>query len=141
MSSKLIHINNEQNSKIISFKKHFSETKVLALDRDYTNLIYYKKLFPNSIIFNNSVEALAVAKIYPFDLFITELYLYPIDGIEVSNKFKQFELNSKTPIIAVTGDVFCKPEIREKFDAFLLKPVLPLDFYEIVFEVINKKTI
>lgn len=125
------------NSKVADFKKQFADTRVLALDKDYTSLIYYKKLFPKAIIFNNPVEALAVAKIYQFDLFITELYLYPIDGIEVSEKFRKLTLNSKTPILTITSDGFCKPHVQEKFDAFLLKPANPLDIYETISKLLQ----
>jgi CheY-like chemotaxis protein len=110
------------------FKKFFANKYILALDRDEASLIYYKHLFPKSVIFNNSVEALAVSKIQKFDLLILELYQHPLSALEILEKFKKLEKNSNTPVLLLAGSIYNK-ELFDKFDYYLFKPVNPLDLY------------
>jgi CheY-like chemotaxis protein len=119
------------------FKKFFQDKYVLALDRDENTLIYYKHLFPKSAIFNNSVEALAVSEIQKFDLFILELYQYPLSALEVLEKFKKLEKNSNTPTFLLCASVYNK-ELFEKFDYYLFKPVKALDLYFAAHNLIQK---
>lgn len=110
------------------FKKFFEDKYVLALDRDEVSLIYYKSLFPKSVIFNNSVEALAVSKIQKFDLFILKLYQSPLSSLEILDKFKKLEKNSNTPVLFLAKSVI-NEELFDKCDYYLFKSHGPLDIY------------
>jgi CheY-like chemotaxis protein len=119
------------------FKKFFEDKYVLALDKDEASLIYYKSLFPKSVIFNNSVEALEVSKIQKLDLFILDLCQYPLNGVEVIEKFKKLEKNKETPSLLLTSTIYNK-EFFEKFDYYLFKPVNVLDLYLAAHKLMQK---
>jgi len=121
-----------------NFKKYFEDTKVLALDKDYVSLIYYKKSFPKSIIFNNAVEAMIVAKLNKFDLFLIEVFEFPFETIDVLNEIRKTKLNEKTPILLLTQYASCDEKTLNLFDGYMFKPVPLLDLYSKSKELIEK---
>lgn len=118
------------------FKDFFSDKYILALDKDMASLVHYKNLFTKSVIFNNQVEAVNVTKIQKFDLFILELYQYPINGVKILKLLKD-SMNYDTPALLITSSVF-NEILFKHFDYYLFKPVKEMDIYYAAHKLIQK---
>ena len=84
-------------------------------------------------------DALNVLNSKPFDLIITDLYMYRVDGLAVLKKAK--ELNPETMVILLTGDHDVKVAVdalRLDADDYLLKPFNPAELWERVTACIDK---
>ncbi len=89
----------------------------LLVEDDVMSIILAKKLFArwkaDLLIAETGKEALAKTKEIPFDIILLDLNMPDKDGFYILQQLKATEgLNSKTPVIAVTG--LDKGEIRDK---------------------------
>ena len=85
----------------------------------------------------NGKEALAMQKVQPADVLLTDIFMPEMDGYEVIQKFRQ--LFPTVQVIAMTGGMSRKPDgpylaIAQQFGAkwVLPKPFSSLQFGEII---------
>jgi len=114
----------------------FSPASILVVDDVEDNRELLRASFTDSKLeismAKNGLEALKLAKQWPFDLILMDIRMPVMDGYEAAEKIKQF---STTPIIALTASVMVDQFERLKsdhFDGFLRKPVLKKELIEIL---------
>jgi len=119
-----------------------SETKVLVVDDNATNLIFATSLLKRKGIPYDlaSDGKQAVEKYFSerYDLIFMDLRMPVMDGFEATRLIR--ERDPQIPIVALTASAF--EDERERalangFSDYLVKPFLPPDFYKIVYNHIG----
>ena len=125
----------------------YPDCKVLVVDDNYTNLLLATTLLKRKSIYfetaENGKEAYDKYKAsQDYDLILMDLKMPVMDGFEATNLIRAE--GSTVPIVALTASTFEDEKERalsNGFTGYLVKPFLPLDFYEMVYTHLDKKTI
>lgn len=123
----------------------YPDAKVLVVDDNHTNLLFATTLLKRkSIYFETAVngkeayEKVTMAKDY--DLILMDLKMPVMDGFEAVSRIRTEGFS--VPIIALTASTFEDEKERalsNGFNGYLIKPFIPVDFYEIVYGHLEKK--
>jgi len=70
-------------------------------------------------------EAIALSKDHEYTLILMDISLPDMDGIQITNRLRQYAHLEKTPVIAVTAYAMSAEEtsFREVFDDYVSKPI------------------
>ena len=125
----------------------YPDAKVLVVDDNYTNLLLATTLLKRKSIYfetaENGKEAYEKFKIsQDYDLILMDLKMPVMDGFEATRLIRGE--GSSIPIVALTASTFEDEKERalsNGFTGYLIKPFLPVDFYEMVYSHLEKKTI
>lgn len=122
--------------------------RILIAEDDITNQKVAMKLVSRiggeSMVANNGLEALEVLKKETFDLILMDMRMPFMDGIEVTQKFREWEKQnrlSRTPVIAFTANVSAEDRkncLNAGMDDFLSKPILLEKFQACVTKWLQK---
>lgn len=123
-----------------------SSQRILIVDDNQINrkviLAYLSKSNHELDLAVNSEEALEKIQTKPYDLIFMDIELPGMNGDEITHVIRQLPegMNTKTPIIALTGHVM--PEYIERFYAsgmngFLAKPINPKDLGVVIARTIQ----
>lgn len=104
--------------------------KVLIVDDNLSNLSYLASLL-NPLgfkikTFTNGIESLKELEVFEPDLFIVDLIMPGLNGIETISKFKQLPFSSHSKILGTVGNVVSSKERKafvELCDSVIDKPV------------------
>ncbi|MEN8905630.1 MAG: response regulator [Clostridiales bacterium] len=124
----------------------FNKEKVLLIEDNYINQKMLKELL-NSINLNvtsvdNGLKALELLEVHHFDVIIMDIHMPKMDGYEVTKRIKINDKYKTIPIIALTADVIdgTKERIMKSgMDAYLTKPVNPVDLMSKLTDIFNIK--
>ncbi|WP_254412925.1 ATP-binding protein [Dyadobacter diqingensis] len=125
----------------------YPDAKVLVVDDNYTNLLLATTLLKRKNISfetaENGQEALDKFKASEdYDLVLMDLRMPVMDGFE-STILMRAE-GYTVPIVALTASTFEDEKERalsNGFTGYLVKPFLPVDFYEMVYFHLDKKAV
>jgi two-component system sensor histidine kinase BarA len=71
----------------------------------------------------NGIAALREANVSTYDLIFLDIHMPLMDGISAAKAIKNQTVNAKTPIIAITADLFSNRKGEKAFDDVLHKPI------------------
>jgi CheY-like chemotaxis protein len=85
---------------------------------------------------NHGLEAIEMASKTGYDIILLDLRMPEMDGFKAAAEIRKSDcLNSRTPIIAVTGDISGKIKkaiLNSGFSGFIVKPIDPGKLYELI---------
>lgn len=125
----------------------YPDAKVLVVDDNYTNLLLATTLLKRKNISfetaENGQEALDKFKASEdYDLVLMDLRMPVMDGFESTSLMRAEGYT--VPIVALTASTFEDEKERalsNGFTGYLVKPFLPVDFYEMVYFHLDKKAV
>ncbi len=138
---KEIAVQKEKNKNSYSFENK----EALLVDDNLINIMVGKQLLEKEhlkvTIATGGEDAVLKAKAQNFDIILMDLQMPDMDGYSASKSIREF--NTKTPILALSGEVFS--EVKDKIadsgmNGFILKPFDPVKFLEQIDEVIKKNS-
>jgi len=133
-----------------SFEK-LEKLEVLIVDNNKTNLkIFSKYLEYKNCIYqtvDNPMEAIEIIEMKKqakskFDIVLMDCQLPDMDGLQLAQKLKEYDLVDETHLILLTSvcNLLTKKEIKEKgFAASLSKPIKINQLYKVMTEIISMK--
>ena len=137
---KLLHSEKEENEKI-SFTA--PNARVLVVDDHQLNLKVYSNLLKETKMKICEAESgqacLEMLRLASFDLVFIDHMMPEMDGIETFHAIKEERLCEGVPIIMLTANAILgdrEKYIREGFDDFLSKPIIPEHLMEIVLKYV-----
>jgi len=141
----LERIENKKSTQTKLISKFNSDLKKVAIvDDDILVTTILKKMFQkinfDTIIFNSGEEILDYLKTESADLIISDLQIGNYSGVQLIREIKAFNnLNSKIPIIAITGDANISKVDSKSIGAneILIKPVDKEELYSKVFDLMK----
>lgn len=120
------------------------KTTIAVVDDDMITLATVKKLITSvkaeAIGFSSAAEIRTYLQTNPVDLFITDLQLDSVSGIQLARDIKQQnEINADIPILAITGDDYMTSHdiATTPFDDIILKPINKEEFYTKILKVLS----
>lgn len=120
------------------------KTTIAVVDDDMITLATVKKLITSvkaeAIGFSSAAEIRTYLQTNPVDLFITDLQLDSVSGIQLAWDIKQQnEINADIPILAITGDDYMTSHdiATTPFDDIILKPINKEEFYTKILKVLS----
>lgn len=120
------------------------KTTIAVVDDDMITLATVKKLITSvkaeAIGFSSAAEIRTYLQTNPVDLFITDLQLDSVSGIQLARDIKQQnEINAGIPILAITGDDYMTSHdiATTPFDDIILKPINKEEFYTKILKVLS----
>lgn len=120
------------------------KTTIAVADDDMITLATVKKLITSvkaeAIGFSSAAEIRTYLQTNPVDLFITDLQLDSVSGIQLARDIKQQnEINAGIPILAITGDDYMTSHdiATTPFDDIILKPINKEEFYTKILKVLS----
>lgn len=120
------------------------KTTIAIVDDDMITLATVKKLITSvkaeAIGFSSAAEIRTYLQTNPVDLFITDLQLDSVSGIQLARDIKQQnEINADIPILAITGDDYMTSHdiATTPFDDIILKPINKEEFYTKILKVLS----
>lgn len=126
------------------------DAKILVVDDTPLNVEVLKILLSDLLInvdsADNGKSALKITKENKYDLILMDHYMPEMDGVETMREIKSDKnnINKDTPIAILTANAMngAKEEYLEAgFDAFLSKPIDPINLFKAVKELINSDLI
>jgi signal transduction histidine kinase/CheY-like chemotaxis protein len=143
--SELIKLSNKDsknsNSKI-TFKGNVLIVDDNEINRDVLSAILNMHGV-NSVIASSGLQAIELSKIQKFDLIFMDIQMPHMNGYEASKIIKSGDLNSSTPIVVLTANVFLNTDdVKESrnFHSILFKPIQMDQFLNLLETVLTKIT-
>ena len=91
---------------------------------------------------SNGIHAIEKLKEQKYDIVLMDIYMPEMDGIEATNfiRKKLNNVNSKVPVIAITGHIYDSIDDYKKFgfDGFINKPVTSKELFTTMVNVLSK---
>ena len=126
-------------------REHHAGRRVLFIDDDPVNLDVVRILTESSGLLVDTAEdglqGLAKATEGRYDLFVTDLQMPNVDGLEVARRIRQIPDYAMTPILAMTANVFAEDQARcleVGMNGFLCKPFDPQQLFVTLLEWLDK---
>lgn len=123
-----------------------SDYKILVAEDNKTNQFiirsYFKKLGADIEISPDGLEAVKTASKKKFDIIFMDLHMPNLDGISAARRIKDMSLNTETPVVALTADVYSDvtDSVGDDFFAdFLSKPLKLQTLKECLAKVLGRK--
>lgn len=104
------------------------------IEREGLRMLIERGPFPFCVrLADSGEEALALLEGFDCDLLITDIKMAETDGLALCEKAKEKNPDLKTIVISAYGEfAYTKEAIRLKVDDYLLKPVVPEQFHEVI---------
>jgi two-component system alkaline phosphatase synthesis response regulator PhoP len=122
-------------------------TKILLVDDDYDTTLVLEMLLTqqgyDAVSVNDSRQTVSTALKYEPDIFLLDLMMPVIDGLEVCKMLRVIPRFAKTPILFLTavGDLDYKSAAYQAGATdFLIKPVHPAEFLSKIKSVTKRLT-
>ena len=126
-------------------REHHAGRSILFIDDDPVNLEVVRVLTEGSGLrvdtAEDGLQGLAMATEGRYDLFVTDLQMPNIDGLEVAQRIRQIPDYATTPILAMTANVFAEDQARcleVGMNGFLCKPFDPQQLFVTLLEWLDK---
>lgn len=129
-----------------------NQYKILVAEDDKTNQFVIKNLFKkyNNIeidIVENGIDAYEFYEEENYDLIIMDVHMPHLDGISAANLIREYEkrknLEKQVPIIFLTATTIeqLSPRLKDiAINGYILKPVIPEDFYSKISSILSIKS-
>jgi len=142
----------KMNHGVIGKKERVTYTapavKILVVDDFQMNRKVFKNLLKQTqmqiLEAESGKECLQLVKENPFDMIFLDHMMPEMDGIETLHIMKEEKLCEGTPIIMLTANAIVgdrEKYIKEGFDEFLSKPILPETLDEVVLRYLPKECV
>ena len=126
-------------------RQHHAGRRILFIDDDPINLDIVRILTEGSGLRVETAEdgfqGLVKASEGRYDLVVTDLQMPRIDGLEVARRLRNIPEYAKTPILAMTANVFAEDRARclaAGMNGFLCKPFDPCQLFVSLLEWLDK---
>ncbi|MDH4283969.1 MAG: ATP-binding protein, partial [Gallionellaceae bacterium] len=116
-----------------------SNMRILVVDDDPINMMVTQDMLEQVGMRSDAAidgyEAVVMAQEYPYDLILMDMQMPVLNGLDATRAIRMDSLNLKTPIVAMTANVF-EEDKRACLDAgmcdHVAKPFLPEQLYEAI---------